>query len=64
MAALQIRVIGKDSDRDELVAALLAVNAEARRTLAKDSVGRPNERWAGQHAFMNMILGFLEAADG
>lgn len=59
MTALQIRVLNEHSDRDELVTALLAVNKEARRTLAKDSVGRSNQRWADQHSFMDTLLTML-----
>lgn len=64
MTALEIRPLHAGSDREELIEALLAVNKEARRTLAKDGVGRPNEQWASQHAFLNSLLDFLEDADG
>ena len=55
-----VQVLSAASHRGELVAALTAVSAEAGRELQRDHLGRPNERWASLHSFLNMLLDFLD----
>lgn len=55
-----IQILTEDSTRDELTEALGHVNAEAKRELRYDNLGRPNERWADLHAFINSLLDILE----
>jgi len=57
---VEVKVLSRDSSREEVVAALLQVSAEAGRELQRDHLNRPNERWARQHQFLNMLLDFLE----
>lgn len=60
---VDVVVLSKDSERAELVEALLMVNAEARREMQRDNLGRVNEHWVGLHAFMDMLLDWIVAAD-
>ncbi|HET6917800.1 MAG TPA: hypothetical protein VFH56_17065, partial [Acidimicrobiales bacterium] len=59
-AAAEVQVLSASSSREELVAALTAVSAEAGRELQRDHLGRPNERWASLHSFLNTLLDFLD----
>lgn len=59
MPAPQVTVLSEDTDREQLVAALLQVNGEAKRCLRRDNLGRENPRWETLHAFMNTLLDWL-----
>ena len=60
MTAFEVQFLSPASDRDELVDALLLVNAQAKRELQRDHLNRPNSRWAHLHEFMNSILDLLD----
>lgn len=57
---LQVQFLSPDSSRAEIIGSLCAVNGEAKREMRVDSLGRPNERWADSHSFMNTLLDFLD----
>lgn len=57
---MAIQILTGDSTRDELLEALGHVNNEAKREMRTDNIGRPNERWADLHAFLNSLLDLLE----
>lgn len=57
---MAIQIITEDSTRDELIEALGHVNGEAKRELRYDNLGRPNQRWADLHAFIDTLLTLLE----
>lgn len=58
--SVEVQFLSPQSPREQLVGALLMVNAEARRELARDNLNRPNERWAELHEFMDALLDLLE----
>lgn len=57
---MSVKILTEDSTQEELLEALGHVNREARRELRTDNLGRPNERWADLHAFINSLLDLLE----
>lgn len=57
---VEVQFLSPQSPREQLVGALLMLNAEARRELARDNLNRPNERWAELHGFMGALLDLLE----
>ena len=58
---MTIRVFAdEDTTREELIEALGHVNGEAKRELRYDNLGRPNERWADLHTWINELLDLLE----
>lgn len=60
---VDVQVLSPQSDRRELIDALLRVNAEARRCTARDNLGRVNARWSELHDFMNCLVSFIRGED-
>jgi hypothetical protein len=48
--------IAPDSTRDDLTTCLCHLVDQAKRELTRDSLGRPNARWAALHADINRVL--------
>lgn len=59
---MDITVLTGESTRTEIEEALGWCNTEAKRCLSRDEIGRPSERWAGMHAFLNHLLDMWQAA--
>lgn len=47
---------------EAVLEALARCNAECKRTLAKDHLGRPNPLWAAKHEYLNYLLECYEDA--
>ena len=60
---MDLTVLSRGSSQEDLITALRLVNAEAQRTMQRDHLNRPNDRWAALHEFMNTLLDMLEPAD-
>jgi hypothetical protein len=48
--------IAPDSTRDDLATRVHRLNDQAKRELTRDSLGRPNARWAALHADIDRVL--------